>query len=178
MPAPKAKHALSPRAKPRTQEFGVVLRPVDFEAPRCPERLGGKEPLPSTVQAWDRVWRSNVVSVVDLESDLETMVRWASLLDERERALRSFRRRRLVPGSQGQPTLSPLWQVVQACDRELRALEDRIGLSPKARLQLGITFGEAAKSLDALNAELEMEDDDADDVDDPRLTGVIDATAS
>lgn len=179
MPAPKAKHTLSPRAKPRTQEFGLVLRPAGLEAPACPAKLAGKEPLPSTVEAWDRVWRSNVVSVVDLLSDLETVVRWASLLDERERALRSFRRRRLVPGSQGQPTLSPLWQVVQACDKELRALEDRIGLSPKARLQLGITFGEAAKSLDSMNAELDMEGDDDDDAldNDPRLT-VIDTTAS
>ena len=175
MPAPKAKHLLSPRAKPRTKEFGVVARPVAFKAPACPERLGGKPPLEGTVEAWDRVWRSDVISVVDLQSDLETFVRWASLLDERERALRAFRRKRIVEGSQGQPTLSPLWQVVQACDKELRALEDRIGLSPKARLQLGITYGEAARSLDELNGMLDEEGDDADV--DPRLQ-VIDATAS
>lgn len=176
MPAPKAKHALSPRAKPRTQEFGVVARTSLHDPPACPARLAGLAPLGSTVEAWDRLWRSDVVSVVDLGSDMEAVVRWASLLDERERALRAFRRKRLVEGSQGQAVLNPLWNVVRGCDGELRALEDRIGLSPKARLQLGITYAEAGKSLDELNRLMD-EEGDADDVDDPRLRA-IDASAS
>lgn len=180
MPAPKAKHTLSPRAKPRTREFGVVpTRPTATIAPACPATLAGKEPLPETVQAWDRLWSSDVVGVVDLRSDMETVVRWASLLDERERSFRAFRRHRLVEGSKGQPTLNPMWDVVRACDTELRALEDRIGLSPKARLQLGITFAEAGKSLDELNRLLDQDGDDADQapVEDPRLRA-IDTSAS
>lgn len=175
MPGPKAKHTLHPRAKPRTREFGVVeLKPLDAPPP-CPTKLAGVAPLAETVKAWDRLWRSNVVSVVDLASDMEAVVRWVSLLDERERTFRAFRRKRLVRGSQDQPTLNPLWKVVASCDSELRALEDRIGLSPKARLQLGITYGEAVKSLDELN---DMFDEEGDDDDaDPRLAA-IDTTAS
>lgn len=176
MPAPKAKHTLSPRAKPRTQEFGVVARRALPETPSCPERIAGAKPLESTAEAWDRLWRSDVVSVVDLLSDMESVVRWASLLDERERALRAFRRQRLVAGSQGQMVINPLWSVVRGCDTELRALEDRIGLSPKARLQLGITYAEAGKSLDELNRLMDEEDADA-AIDDPRL-GAIEASAS
>lgn len=161
-----------------TKDFGVIAHRRTGDPPVCPAKLAGVVPLKATVEAWDRLWRSDVVTVVDLLSDLEAVIRWASLLDERERALRAFRRSRLVEGSQGQPVLNPLWAVVQSCDRELRALEDRIGLSPKARLQLGITYGEAAKSLDELNRLLDMEGDDVDDdFADPRL-GVIDATAS
>lgn len=175
MPAPKAKHMLSPRAKPRTQEFGVVSRRSLPDPPACPDRLGGVAPLAATVQAWDRLWRSDVVSVVDLRSDREAVVRWATLLDERERAFRAYRRQRLVEGSQGQAVLNPLWAVVRSCDGELRALEDRIGLSPKARLQLGITYAEAGKSLDELNRL--MDEEEADDVVDPRLLA-IEADAS
>lgn len=176
MPGPKAKHTLHPRAKPRTREFGVVeLKQLDAP-PVCPAKLAGVAPLAETVQAWDRLWRSNVVSVVDLASDMEAVVRWVSLLDERERAFRAFRRKRVVEGSQGQPTLNPLWKVVSSCDSELRALEDRIGLSPKARLQLGITYGEAVKSLDELNDMFDEEGDDDDNAD-PRLAA-IDTTAS
>lgn len=181
MPGPKAKHLLSPRAKPRTREFGVVPRrsaAEKAEVPRCPARMGGKAPLASTVEAWDRLWRSDLVQVVDLESDLEAIVRWATLLDERERAFRAFRRQRIVAGSSGQPALNPLWGVVRNCDAELRALEDRIGLSPKARLMLGITYAEAGKSLDELNRLMEVDDGDDDDpADDPRLRA-IDTDAS
>lgn len=175
MPAPKAAHARHPRAKPRKQAFGLVqvqrsgtgagVDGAEVEPPpRCPEKLGGTVPLPSTVDAWDRVWSSNITAVVDRESDMEAFVRWASLLDERERALRAFRRKRMVKGSMGQLVLSPLWDVVRSCDTELRALEDRIGLTPKARLQLGITYAEAAGSL----AELEGTEGDGSTGADPR----------
>lgn len=160
-----------------TKDFGVVVRAPAAPVPSCPAKLAGVAPLKATVEAWDRLWASDVVSVVDLRSDLEAVVRWASLLDERERAFRAFRASRLVEGSQGQPVLNPLWAVIRTCDAELRALEDRIGLSPKARLQLGITFAEAGKSLDELNRLLDLEGDDVDDIADPRLS-VIDTTAS
>lgn len=173
MPGPKVKSALSPRAKPRTREFGVV-KGGKVDVPKCPATLGGVKPLLSTVAAWDRMWSSDVAGVVDLRSDLETVVRWVSLLDERERAFNAYRRCRMVEGSTGQAVLSPMWAVVKACDVELRALEDRIGLSPKARLQLGITFAEAGKSLDELNRLMEAngDDDDSAPAADPRLIEV------
>jgi hypothetical protein len=44
-------------------------------------------------------------------------------------------------------------------DVEIRQLEDRFGLTPRARLQLGITYGEAKKSLEELNAELQADEE-------------------
>lgn len=177
MPAPKVSAAKHPRAKPRTREFGIVAT-REVERPALPSTLGGVKPLATTVEAWDRLWSSDVVNVVDLRSDIEAVIRWAALLDERERTFRAFRKQRIVEGSQGQPTLSPLWQVIRSCDTELRALEDRIGLSPKARLQLGITYAEAGRSLDELNRMLEDDHGDVDEAAaDPRLR-VIDVDAS
>lgn len=158
-----------------TRDLGVVACRTLSEIPGLPEKLNGVKPLSETVEAWRRLWASPVASVVDLASDREAIVRWASLLDERERAFRAFRRKRIVQGSNEQPVLNPLWTVVKACDTELRALEDRIGLSPKARLQLGITYAEAATSLDELNRL--MDEEETPDVVDPRL-GVIEADAS
>ena len=178
MPAPKAAASKHPRAKPRTKALGQIARRGDGVAvigPSCPSLLAGKAPLDSTVDAWNRLWSSDVAQVLELDSDIESVVRWVSLLDERERTFRAFRQKRMVEGSQGQPVLSPLWQVVQSCDRELRALEDRIGLSPRARLQLGITYAEAGKSLDELNRLLERDDQDDAEIEDPRL---IEATAT
>jgi hypothetical protein len=114
-----------------TRDFGLVKGGKDVPPP-CPTMIGGAAPLAITVRAWDRLWRSDLSGVLDAKSDLETVERWASLVDERERAFRAYRKQRMVKGSQGQAVLSPLWAVVRACDTELRSLEDRIGLSPRA----------------------------------------------
>ena len=64
------------------------------------------------------------------------------------------RGKRVVEGSQGQPRANPLYKQVQEFQAEARQLEDRFGLSPKARLALGISMVEAAMSMDALNQRL------------------------
>jgi P27 family predicted phage terminase small subunit len=61
---------------------------------------------------------------------------------------------RVVVGSQGQPRPNPLFKQVESFQAEARQLEDRFGLSPLARLRLGITFADAAASLDGLNQRL------------------------
>lgn len=179
MPAPKVAAAKHPRAKPRTREFGIVRREdrPDRIIPQLPAKLGGVAPLKTTVEAWELLWSSGVASVLELDSDIESVVRWASLLDERARAFEAYRSCRIVEGGNGQPVLSPYWKVVQNCDAELRALEDRIGLSPQARLRLGITYADAATSLDGLNKlmERDADEDEAGTEADPRF---IEATAT
>ena len=63
----------------------------------------------------------------------------------------------MVVGSQGQAVLNPLYSAMLKIDAEIRQMEDRIGLSPKARVSLGIQIGQMKKSLDDLNSELEEE---------------------
>ena len=137
--------------------------------------MGGVKPLVQTRRAWDRVWSSELAGVLDEATDLSGVIRYFELVDERERALRAYRKKRMIKGSQGQAVLSPMWQVVRSCDVELRSLEDRIGLSPKARLQLGITYAEAASSLEELNRLMEDPgDDDGEDSEeaDPRVQAI------
>lgn len=105
--------------------------------------------LPATKSWWDELWSSDIRQAWE-RSDWPALRRLAEMYDERERALQGYRQQRLVEGSTGQPVLNPLWKLVEGLDKEIRQLEDRFGLSPKARLQLGITFGQAQTSMQAL----------------------------
>lgn len=93
------------------------------------------------------------------------------LYDERERLARLARAEPFTAGKSG-PVPNPVWRQVRQCDSEIRQLEDRFGLSPMARLRLGVRFGKAARSLDELNRQM-LADFDAGDIldvdfDDPR----------
>ena len=60
----------------------------------------------------------------------------------------------MMVGHKGQAILNPLYRQRSAMDAEIRQLEDRFGLHPKAGLTLGIVYGEAARSLEELNARI------------------------
>lgn len=143
-----------PIPKPAARRQRRNLRgPLQLVAPdvarTTPEPPAGL--LAASVAAWRRLWASPVASAF-LDSDLPALERLWQLYDERRRAFRVARTSRLVEGSQGQPRLNPLIAHVAALDGQILALEDRFGLTPRARLQLGITFGEAHRSLADLNA--------------------------
>lgn len=106
-----------------------------------------------------------MAAAVDTSSDLPALHRLFGLYEERERAFRGMRRRRIVAGSTGQPSLNPLAKYLAYLDDGIRALEDRFGLTPMARLKLGIAVGEARRSLEELN--LAIADEDGHE--DPRL---------
>ncbi len=133
-------------------------------------RSAGKPPEPPprllkvTRDAWAAYWSSPVAAVVDRVSDLPAIRRLFTLYDERERCLRSGRAGRLVPGSQGQPVVNPLYKHMSTLDAEARMLEDRLGLTPASRLRLGVALVEAADKW----ARLTSVDDPPDDDDDPR----------
>ena len=109
---------------------------------------------------------SELAEVVELGTDQPAITRLFTLYDERERAFRGYKKRRLTLGYKGQPVLNPLGRMMLQLDEEIRQLEDRLGLTPRARLQLGITFSEAAKSLDDLNRM--FTGDGGEDAEDPR----------
>ena len=115
-----------------------------------------------TVERWQDFWTSPLSQQVEA-SDHGALRRLFWLYDEVERLIDAIGQTgRVVAGSTGQPRANPLYKQVQEFQAEARQLEDRFGLSPKARLSLGITFAEAASSLDALNERLakRMADDD------------------
>ncbi len=143
-PIPKA-----PERRQRRNERAVLSAvPIDLRPVNAPEPPAGLSV--ASRAAWGRLWASPLARAF-AESDLPALERLFLLRNERDRSFRAAGRSRLVAGSQGQPVLSPLLGYVASLDAEIRQLEDRFGLSPRARLQLGVTLGEATRSLAELN---------------------------
>ena len=113
--------------------------------------------LKNTKLWWEDFWNSDLASAIDTKSDQSAVYRLATLIDERERIYKQAKKDRLVVGSQGQVVLNPLYSAMLKLDAEIRQLEDRIGMNPKARVSLGISIGQAKKTLADLNADLEEE---------------------
>lgn len=144
-PTPKPDRQRHHRGAARPVVVSMASRPR--LAPEPPDEL-----LAASVASWKRLWASPIAATY-VESDIDALGRLYQLRDERIRASRAARQRRLVAGSKGQPRLSPLIAYIATLDTEIRQLEDRFGLTPRARLTLGITLGEAHRSLGELNAE-------------------------
>ena len=143
------------RRQRRNARWGAQLvRSAQVEAvPEAPRDL-----LRVTRELWKSYWASAVAEVVERATDLPAIRRLFTLHDERERAYRAYRKDRLVEGSKGQPVVNPIARQMSSMDAEIRQLEDRLGLTPKARAQLGVTFGKAQRSLEDLNRELAGEE--------------------
>lgn len=116
---------------------------------------------------WDRLWSSPLASSF-AESDVPALERLFQLRDEALRHQRAGRKRPTVFGSQGQEVLNPVLRQRDALLGEIRQLEDRFGLSPRSRLQLGITLLESHRSLAELNQRYIAKGPDRPDPRDPR----------
>jgi hypothetical protein len=102
--------------------------------------------------------------------DGETLEMLLRMRDERDIEFRMGKRQRVVVGSQGQPVINPMLAHAIVLQKEIRALEDRLGLNPAARLRLGVLLGDATRSIADVNEEFEQGgfsdvdlDDEADD---------------
>lgn len=127
--------------------------------------------LSTTKTQWVTFWTSEIARLVDAETQRPAVLRLFTLYDERERAYREYRRKRVVKGSTGQPVINPVWKQVPVMDMEIRQLEDRFGLTPQSQLKLGVTFGHAARTLDEMNKRLNEDENGASDegaAEDPR----------
>lgn len=170
MPGPLPKPAERRQRRNKPKALGVIPGgAAGGLAPAVPDGL-----LDATREEWDRFWGSELAQLVERDTDLPALERLFGLYDEHRRALREARKERLVVGSMGQMVLNPLLKYAEALAKEIRAMEDRFGLTPKARLALGIAFGDAARSLSDLNRMLEDDGDGDEDgtAEDPRLRAV------
>ena len=141
-----------------TRDAGLLPRSQDVAVVPQPDGAWSA----GTVERWQDFWTSPLAQQVET-SDHGALRRLFWLYDEVARLTVAIEETgRVVEGSQGQPRANPLYKQVQEFQAEARQLEDRFGLSPKARLQLGVTFAEAASSLDQLNERLakRMADDE------------------
>ena len=156
-PAPKSPSRRQGHSKPQVR---LTLTKGTGKVPPAPAGL-----LKQTQRQWEDYWRSEASGFVQ-PHHMRALERLFVLYDELERAIRAVRRKRYVKGSQGQPVQNPLMKYMDTCSKEIRALEDRFGLTPGAMQKLGgaAKFG---KSLDDMNRELDVDDDQ-----DPRLKAV------
>lgn len=137
------------RQRRGTDDLQVVPIGEVRKAPAPPKRV-----RKDIVRRWEAFWRSDIASQVE-PSDHDALRRLFRLYDEIERLWDGIDGMgRVVEGSQGQPRPNPLFKQIEAFQAECRQLEDRFGLSPRARFNLGISFAAASASFDDLNARL------------------------
>jgi len=106
------------------------------------------------------LWTAPISQTVDRESDLGQVERWIVYVDEWLRAMRGLRKERIVAGSTGQSVLNPLGIYALKLEQLLAKVEEKFGLTPLDRMRLGITFGEAHRSLRDINDELDQDEDE------------------
>lgn len=99
------------------------------------------------VEAWRAYWDSDLAATV-LPTDLLALRRLYGLYTRLEKATHVLEAEPWVEGSKGQRRRNPVEATFTPLMAEIRQLEDRFGLSPLARLRLGVTLGEAARSLE------------------------------
>jgi hypothetical protein len=150
--------------KPREVRQNRVTKPglsivqraeVEVIVPALPEEL--KRALPQTEEKWLAYWQSPVAQIA-LESgglDLAGLHRWIINVEEWHRAMRAFRAKRIVDGSMGQPTLNPLGAYIASREAAIKDAEQQYGMTPMARLKLGIAVGQAKLTAQELNRALE-----------------------
>ena len=159
---------MAPAQKPKVlravKHPGMELVPREYPLPACPPGL-----LAKNQERWSAFWSSPLVRVIVPELDLDGIETLFMLRDERDRALRAGRKNRLVNGSAGQLVLNPLLTYATNLQNQIRASEDRLAANPKARLILGVLFGDAHRSVEDINGDLDADPDLGDLLDDDAL---------
>ena len=143
---------LMPNRKPdaiRTKNHGptvVDLRgfgPVDVPEPPAAVRFEISE-------WWYSYFASDVAMVTYTPSDLAALTRLATLYELRAEAFDQGSVNPVVRGGNNQQMEHPLLKALRGYDSAIDRLEDRFGLTPRARLNLGLQIGAATKQLSDL----------------------------
>lgn len=148
-----------------------LVTPLDAELAVPDPDEGWSE---ATVAEWRAWWGSEVARLIEPESETPIVRRLFDLLDQAARFEAAGRLEPMVEGSTGQMVINPLLKHAQGLRDEARRDEAVLGRGPKRRLDLGIKFGDAARSLDDVNRRLSAANRSADPAppDDPRLQAI------
>lgn len=165
-PAPKDPAKRQRRNRDSGRAEPAKAKPVRGSAVAAvlPADAGVEIPAPSkhwsadVVEQWNEAWRAMGPTWV-AASDLGACRR---LFDYRHRLAELEAMDVVTEGSQKQLVASPWAKAAQEIRSEVRQLEDRFGLSPLARLRIGITLGEAHESLSKLAERLDRDLDEPD----------------
>lgn len=158
--AQKSVSQLQQQSNPRAQRGLLVLVPDPHrKVPTAPKGLTSEAKA-----IWRDFWRSPLSQAVDYGSDGPALRRWIWCVSERDRLLTELYappvagesgNHLMVRGSMGQEVLNPLLRYEERLSREIMAYEERFGMTPLARMRLGIAFGQAADSLAGMRQRLD-----------------------
>ena len=165
MPGPTKKPGRPPVHPPKPPDLRVLAGELEIPSPPT----GLDKP---TREFWDSFWRSDLAKATHAETDLPAFRRLVTVYTEIARLTRSTRKSPFIEGSRSQVVTNPMWRVRLGLMAEARLLEDRFGLNPKARLNLGLQLGQVRRTLEDLSRGIERGPDPriADDPLDPRIT--------
>lgn len=111
-----------------------------------------------SVERWERFWTSKLAKYVDPGSDLHRLERWIADVDEFDTLRDAYAKKRVTEGSKGQPRLNPIAGRLATLEKQIVAAENEFGMTPAARLKLGIVFDGAGPTTAAdLNAMIDGE---------------------
>jgi P27 family predicted phage terminase small subunit len=119
-------------------------------------------------KAWRDFWASDVSYAVDLKADLGALRRWAHCLSERARFSELVELSPLVKGSAGQLRRNPLVDHIALLNAEITRYEDHFGMTPLARMRLGIASAGAEVGRLVVAERRAMVEADAGEYADPR----------
>lgn len=136
----------------RGRQLQTLPMELQRTAPPCPEGAALETRL-----AWERLWDSPLSSTI-AETDLPALYRWLWWLDQWVGATSSLSRIALRR-PQG---MKALLRYVRICEASLSKLEEAFGMTPLARMRLGITFTEGRSAMAKLQATLKHRTGEAD----------------
>ena len=153
------------RRQRRNHRGSLALVPVG-DPSLVAERRPSAEWLRGTVAQWLAFWGTDEAKPTRLV-ELNALRRLFDCYDEVARCRRAVRKDgRLVEGSQGQRVAHPLLKYIDGCLKEMRAIEDRLGLNRRALVAMGASFASTQRALAETNQVIESDDDD------PRIAAV------
>jgi P27 family predicted phage terminase small subunit len=110
-------------------------------------------------ESWREFFESELSQLVN-GTDLSAVNRLWAYYQQHADLTAIFAKGRMVAGSTGQPRLNPALDGLMKLETAILRLENELGLTPSARLRLGITFADATNSLDDLARRLQVADDE------------------
>ncbi len=133
----------------------------------------------ATKDAWVEYWASEVSGAAE-SVDLSALRRLFTMRDMQAACWARYEAEPYVDGSKGQPVANPSLDDALKLERAIVALEDRLGLSPKARANLSMAIGQAQMTAADLNrmAKEGSVDEDQDIVDAELVEEWADAEAN
>jgi hypothetical protein len=133
----------------RYRALQPMALPGERPVPDCPERATGE-----AREAWERLWESPLSSAI-ADTDLPALYRWLWWYDQ---WIVSTKRLAILPAhSEG---AKRQLRHLKLCEASLQRLEEAFGMTPLARMRLGITFSEVRSSQARLRASLDDTRDD------------------